>query len=102
MAVGIRNNLAGVTQEEFDSLNKELDMASDPPLGLIFHASGPIEGGWGRFLESREAFDAFIPRIQQAVEAAAIQLQGPAGHHGVSGPRRPSRLHELPPRWKRR
>ena len=79
MAVGIRNNLAGVTQEEFDSLNKELDMASDPPLGLIFHASGPIEGGWGviAFWESREAFDAFIPRIQQAVEAAAIQLQGP-------------------------
>jgi len=54
----IRNNLAGVTQEEFDSLNKELDMASDPALGLIFHASGPIEGGWGviAFWESREAF----------------------------------------------
>jgi hypothetical protein len=54
----IRNNLADVTQEEFDSLNKELDMASDPALGLIFHASGPIEGGWGAiaFWESREAF----------------------------------------------
>jgi catechol 2,3-dioxygenase-like lactoylglutathione lyase family enzyme len=79
MAVGIRNDLPGVTQEAFDSLNKQVDMASDPPAGLIFHASGPTRGGWGviAFWESREAFDAFIPRIQQAAEAAGIQLQGP-------------------------
>jgi hypothetical protein len=55
MAVGIRNNLSGVTQEQFDSLNKHLDMASDPPPGLIFHASGPIEGGWGVPLCQRPA-----------------------------------------------
>jgi hypothetical protein len=79
MPVGIRNNLPGVTQEQFDAINKQVDLASDPPPGLIFHASGPIEGGWGviAFWESREAFDAFVPRIQRSVEAAGIELQGP-------------------------
>jgi hypothetical protein len=73
MAVGIRNNLSGVTQEQFDSLNKHLDMASDPPPGLIFHASGPIEGGWGviAFWESRAAFDAFIPRSSKLLKRPA-------------------------------
>ncbi len=39
MAAGIRNYLLGVTQEQFDALNKQLDMASDPPPGLLFHRS---------------------------------------------------------------
>jgi hypothetical protein len=39
MPVGIRNNLPGVTQEQFDAINKQVDVASDPPPGLIFHAS---------------------------------------------------------------
>jgi hypothetical protein len=79
MAVGIRLKLAGVTQEQFDAVNKHVDPAGNPPDGLLFHASGPIEGGWGviDFWESREAFDAFAPRIEQSVEAAGVELQGP-------------------------
>jgi hypothetical protein len=36
------------------------------PRGLVFHSSGPIDGGWGiiDFWESREDFHAFQPRIQ--------------------------------------
>jgi hypothetical protein len=47
--------------------------------GLLFHASGPIEEGWGAidFWESRQDFDAFEPRIGAAAAAAGIQLQGP-------------------------
>lgn len=79
MAVGIRVKLAGMTQEQFDAVNEKVDPAGDPLVGLIFHASGPIEGGWGviDFWESREAFDAFAPRIQRSAEAAGVELQGP-------------------------
>jgi hypothetical protein len=79
MAVGIRIKFAGVTQDQFDAVNKHVDPASDPPAGLLFHASGPIEGGWGviDFWESRDAFDAFSPRIQASVEASGVEVQGP-------------------------
>jgi hypothetical protein len=79
MAVGIRIKLAGVTEEQFDAVNKHIDPASNPPKGLLFHASGPIEEGWGAidFWESREDFDAFEPRIGAAAASAGIQLQGP-------------------------
>lgn len=79
MAVGIRIKFVGMTEEQFDAVNEKVDPAGDKPAGLIFHASGPIEGGWGviDFWESREAFDAFAPRIQRSAEAAGVELQGP-------------------------
>lgn len=71
MAIGIRGKLPGVTQEQFESMDSAV--GSDPPEGLIFHASGPIDGGWGilDFWESRELFDRFIaervtPVMQQS------------------------------------
>lgn len=80
MAVGIRIKFTGVTQEEFDAIHKHVDPAGDPPNGLLFHASGPIEEGWGviDFWESRAAFDEFQEtRIQPAVGAAGVQMQAP-------------------------
>ena len=47
MAIGIRIKFAGIGQEEYDKVNDRVDPASDPPKGLLFHASGPIDGGWG-------------------------------------------------------
>ena len=79
MAVGIRIKFAGITQEQFDAVNAAIDPASNPPAGLIFHASGPIDGGWGviDFWESRAAFDAFAPRIRESIHAASVDYQGP-------------------------
>jgi hypothetical protein len=79
MTVGIRIKLAGVTQEEFDKVNTHIDPLSDPPKGLVFHSSGPIDGGWGviDFWESREAFDAFQSRIQAGMAAAGVEMHGP-------------------------
>jgi hypothetical protein len=79
MAVGIRIKFAGLSQEQFDAVNRHVDPVSDPPKGVLFHASGPIDGGWGviDFWESRQDFDAFAPRIQQGVAAAGVELQGP-------------------------
>jgi len=79
MAVGIRIKLAGVTQDEFDAMNNHIDPVGNPPAGILFHASGPIEGGWGviDFWESRAAFDAFESRIGEAVAAVGAELQEP-------------------------
>jgi hypothetical protein len=79
MTVGIRIKLPGVTEAEFDEVNKRIDPMGNPPRGVLFHASGPIEDGWGviDFWESRQDFDAFAPRIQDAVAASGIEMQGP-------------------------
>jgi hypothetical protein len=79
MAVGIRIKFAGLKQEQFDAVNARVDPSSDPPEGLIFHASGPIDEGWGviDFWESRAAFDDFLKsRVQPAVAASGVEMQG--------------------------
>lgn len=79
MAVGIRIKFAGLTQEHFDEVNSHVDPSNNPPAGLLFHSSGPIDGGWGviDFWESRGAFDSFQSRIEEAVAAAGVELAGP-------------------------
>ena len=79
MTVGIRIKLPGVTQEVFDSVNAHVDPVGNPPKGILFHSSGPIEGGWGviDFWESRADFDAFEGRIAGAMAAAGVEMQGP-------------------------
>lgn len=78
MAVGIRMKFAGMTQEQYDRVNEKV-IAAGQPSGLIFHSSGPIEGGSGviDFWKSRAEFDALLPHVEQSVQAAGVQLQGP-------------------------
>jgi hypothetical protein len=76
MAVGLRLKFPGATQQQYDTTHGHIDMASNPPEGLIFHSAGPIEGGWGviDFWESREAFDRFIQgRLQPAIQELGDQ-----------------------------
>jgi hypothetical protein len=82
MAVGIRIKLEGVTQQQFDAVDAAV--GKGPFEGLIFHASGPIDGGWGvlDFWESRAHFDAFIA---EHVMPAVASLGGP-----------PPDIHEFP------
>ena len=47
MAIGIRIKLPGITQEQFDKGHDHINPDRTPPKGLLFHASGQIEGGWG-------------------------------------------------------
>jgi hypothetical protein len=78
MAVGIRIKLAGVDVEQFDKVEAAVDGHGNPPEGLIFHASGPIDGGWGvlDFWESRAQFDRFqAERIAPAVQASGVPAQ---------------------------
>jgi quinol monooxygenase YgiN len=78
MAVGIRIKLPGLDQESFDKVNEHVN-PSDTPDGMIFHSSGPIDGGWGviDFWESRAQFDAFFgSRVKAAVDATGAQMSG--------------------------
>jgi hypothetical protein len=81
MAIGLRLKFEGGTQEQYDAVHRQIGVDDNPPEGLIFHAAGPIEGGWGiiDFWESREHFDRFQgarlgPAIQELGEGA---FQGP-------------------------
>jgi hypothetical protein len=92
MAVGLRLKIPGFTAEQADQLNAAIDPESNPPDGLIFHASGPIDGGWGAldFWESREQFDRFAQeRIGPALAAigatAAPDIHEFAVHEYRSG-----------------
>ena len=83
MAIGIRFTLAGVTAEQYDSVNDRVDPVNNPPEGLLFHASGPVERGWGviDFWESRAHFDKFAEeRIGPAMASLGI-ADGPPEIH---------------------
>jgi hypothetical protein len=79
VAVGLRIKLPGITEEQFNQVHDQANPDRTPPKGLLFHASGPIEGGWGiiDFWESRADFDAFAPRITEGIAAAGVEPQGP-------------------------
>lgn len=79
MTIGIRIKLPGITQEQFDAVHDHINPNREVPNGLVFHSSGPIDGGWGviDFWESRDDFDAFQVRIAEGIEAAGVAMQGP-------------------------
>jgi hypothetical protein len=62
MAIGLRVRFDGGTQEQYDAVNAQMDVENETPDGLIFHAAGPVDDGWGvlDFWESREHFDRFL------------------------------------------
>jgi hypothetical protein len=80
VAIGIRIKLPGVTQEQFDAAHQHINPDRSVPAGMLFHASGPIDGGWGviDFWESRAHFDAFLEsKIGPGMAAAGGESQGP-------------------------
>ena len=78
MTVRIHTNLAGVTEPEFEAVHKHV-VANGPPKGLIFHSSGPVEGGWTvvDFWESRQDYEAAMPLVQEAIAASGVTMHGP-------------------------
>lgn len=77
MAIGLRLKFENGTQEQYDTVQSHMGIDDDPPDGLLFHAAGPIEDGWGviDFWESRDHFDRFqasrlVPAIQELGDRA--------------------------------
>jgi hypothetical protein len=64
MAVAIRTTdfPEAVGTDMYDGVNAEMDVANDPPDGLIFHWAGEVDGKWTitDIWESREAHDRFL------------------------------------------
>lgn len=75
MAIGLRLKFPGGTQEQYNAVHDHLDIENRPPEGLIFHSSGPIDGGWRAIdvWHSRNAFDQFV---QNRLMPAAAELGG--------------------------
>ena len=57
-----------LAEEQFDHVHDQVNPDRTPPKGLLFHASGPIDGGWGiiDFWESRADFDELKSRLEAA------------------------------------
>src|SRR5260370_40602158 len=54
----------GVTQEQYEEIGARLG-SFGPPEGIVYHACGPVEGGW-RIMDiwdSKEAFDRFVEDV---------------------------------------
>jgi len=79
MAVGICIKLAGVTQEQFDGVHDQINRERTPPKGLLFHASGPIDGGLGdhRLLGVAGGLRYFAARFPEGMAAAGVETEGP-------------------------
>ncbi len=76
MAIGLWLKFDGGTEEQYNAVNTQMGIESDPPEGLIFHAAGPTESGWSviDFWESRDHFDRFLEgRLGQAIEELGDQ-----------------------------
>lgn len=65
MAIGLRFEIEGMTQEQYDGAIQAGGLDQGLPDGQIFHVAGPMENGW-RVIdvwESREAFDRFAREV---------------------------------------
>jgi hypothetical protein len=74
MAVAIRTTdfPEGVGTNMYDGVQAEMDIANNPPEGLLFHWAGEIDGKWTVMdvWEAREPYDRFVeeqllPAIQK-------------------------------------
>ena len=71
--------LPGLTAADYDAVNGEIEKGGRPE-GLLSHAAGPIEDGWGviDIWESREQFDTFQEtRLGSIIAAQDNQPSGP-------------------------
>jgi hypothetical protein len=63
MAVVIRTTdfPEGVGTDMYDRVSAEMDVANNPPEGLIFHWAGELDGKWAvtNLWESRDAYERF-------------------------------------------
>jgi hypothetical protein len=77
--IGMQQVFQGLGEQDYDTVNALIAPADDPPAGLVFHLSGPIDGGW-RVIDvwsSRADFDAFASRVGAAVASSGVEMSAP-------------------------
>jgi hypothetical protein len=62
MRYGVKLEMPGVTQEQYDALHAQLQSLSGEATGFVAHISGPAQGGWYvmEVWESKADFERFI------------------------------------------
>ncbi|TMF06387.1 MAG: hypothetical protein E6I52_00560 [Chloroflexi bacterium] len=62
MRYGIRTELAGVTQQQYDGMHEVFGPLAGQAPGFIAHIAGPTEGGWymTEVWESKADYDRFM------------------------------------------
>ncbi|MBM2812243.1 MAG: hypothetical protein HW416_3002 [Chloroflexi bacterium] len=76
MAIVVTGDLPGGSAEQDTQMQRNLNLAGNPPAGALARIAGPIESGWRvvSVWESQDAWDAFhMQRLAPALEKAGIQ-----------------------------
>ena len=78
MAFAMLVEIPGVDRETYERVVKKVNEQGGTPRGSIFHAGGPIEGGYRLFelWESREHADAFYASDVLKTATAGAGAQG--------------------------
>jgi len=78
MAIGLVFNAVGVTQAQYDQVQKELHPDKRPAAGQLFHVAGPTAEGW-RVVEVWESQEAatlyFETKLGAALQKAGIAVR---------------------------
>ena len=82
MAIAMMFDVPGATQQQYDQVTEKLRQrgVTPPVAGQLFHAAGPIDGGWRTVdvWESQEAADRFFREHLAAIfPAVGIQPAQP-------------------------
>jgi hypothetical protein len=83
VAVLVTQELEGITQEIYDGVNARLGADSDPPAGLILHASGPTERGW-RIVDVWDSEDDYRRFAEDRIGPAVMAYAQDAGIEPVA------------------
>ncbi|HEX9037545.1 MAG TPA: hypothetical protein VF808_11210 [Ktedonobacterales bacterium] len=61
MAIAVMADTPGVTAEQFEAMQGQLNLMVEPPRGGLAQLAGPVGGSWRVITvwESQEAWDAF-------------------------------------------
>ena len=61
MAIAVMADTPGVTAEQFDAMQQQMNLVTNPPAGGMVQFSGSVAGVWRVITvwESQEAWDAF-------------------------------------------
>ena len=94
MAVALRTTdfPEGIGTDMYDGVQAEMDIANDPPEGLIFHWAGEVDGKWTitDVWESRDAYERFREqRLSPAIQKVSgiDPASGPQPKQAAANPR---------------